>query len=109
VTELPREARLARTLRMCNLPEEASEVADQLDSIGEYSTSYPFLALARRIDADYGDVLWFADYLTGCASQFLSDPRILGALDRLSDRQKGWIVSRLDNMRVKRKRWEGET
>lgn len=100
--ELPREVRLARTLRNSLGIESqiACDVADELDAIGKYSTSYPFLALARKINAEYGDVLWFVDYLATQPSRFpMNDVRFTGAIERLSPEQRKEIKKRFDVLR----------
>lgn len=47
------------------------------------STSYPFLSIARAARVDYGDVLWFADYLAKGGGK-VSDWRHAQACMRLS-------------------------
>lgn len=97
--ELPRDVRLARMLgRIEDGSDMLTAVCAELDPIGSYSTSYPFLALARRIDARYGDVLWFADYLTTFSPTPRDDPRFSAALERLSHEQRSQIAARVSEM-----------
>lgn len=96
--ELPRDVRLARMLeRVVDYSDATAVVMSNLDPIGTHSTSYPFLALARRIDAEYGDVLWFVDYLSHGPDP--KDPRYLAALSRLSHEQRAQIAARITEMR----------
>ena len=48
-------------------PDTVAEVAERLragfSEIPTHSTSYPYLALARRRGIDYGAVLWYVDIL----------------------------------------------
>lgn len=79
------------------------ETVEILDPIGEHSASYPFLALSRRIGADYGDVLWFADYLTNSDlnmhSSFHPNQHYRDALDRLTHEQREAILARVNELR----------
>lgn len=106
MTELPRDVRLARKLRDRDVPGAASDdVADELDAVGQRSDSYPFLALSRKIGAEYGDVLWFVDYLTNPdpnthpshhPSQHYRD-----ALARLTHEQRKAIMARVRETRTR--------
>lgn len=78
-----------------DVSDDIGELAEGLDPIGHHSNSYPFLAVARLLEADYGDVLWFADYLTTYSSTPRDDPRFTGALERLSHEARSVIASRV--------------
>jgi hypothetical protein len=103
-TELPRDVQLAQRLRSCVESMIAEDVAEELDPIGRRSSSYPYLALARRVGADYGDVLWFADYLTSAQEPASSDPRLRRALENLTERQREEIATRADQLGALRRR-----
>lgn len=81
-----------------NAVDHVEKLANELNPIGERSNSYPYLALARRIDAEYGDVLWFADYLTTFSPTPRDDPRFSGALERLSHEQRSAIAARVSEL-----------
>ena len=73
--------------------------ATQLDPIGRCSDSYPFLALARDWNLDYGDVLWFVDYLQGNPDWNSEHRR--EAYERLSHEARGAIMRRLREIQQK--------
>lgn len=80
--------------------ESLSGIIRELDPIGSARpSSYPFLAVARHIGADYGDVLWFVDYLTTYSPTPRDDPRFSGAIERLSHEQRSHIASQVSAVR----------